>query len=280
VIFDSYSPYHHVQVIDQGGQRLLSFNGSMETRMSLANPLEGHFEYTESFHLPRLWQPEGKRVLMLGLGGGSTQRAYRHDYPAVTVETVELDPVVIRVAKQYFGVEESPQHKIHNEDGRVFLRRTTQQYDIILLDAYTTSRYGSTIPYHLATREFFTLASQHLSTNGVLAYNVIGTVHGWRADLVGAMAKTLQAVFPQVYCFPSRETRNVVLVATKHRERFSRTRINQTIAELTREGRVKLPTLALRAATLFEGLPPSAHASPVLTDQRAPVEGLSGRNKW
>ena len=38
VIFQKYSPYHYVQVIDEGGVRMLSFNGTRETRMSLANP--------------------------------------------------------------------------------------------------------------------------------------------------------------------------------------------------------------------------------------------------
>src|SRR5207248_2176915 len=44
VVFDAFSAYHHVQVVDQAGTRTLRFNGSMETRMALANPLQGHFE--------------------------------------------------------------------------------------------------------------------------------------------------------------------------------------------------------------------------------------------
>src|SRR5437870_12449102 len=78
VVFDTFSAYHHIQVVDQGGTRTLSFNGSMETKMSPANPLQGHFEYTEYFQMPWLWIPDLSRVLMVGLGGGSTQRAYQH----------------------------------------------------------------------------------------------------------------------------------------------------------------------------------------------------------
>ena len=36
-----------------------------------------------------------------------------------------------------------------------------------VLDAYVQHRYGSSIPYQLATEEFFQLASDHLTTNGV-----------------------------------------------------------------------------------------------------------------
>src|SRR5947199_7273368 len=122
VTFETYSPYHHILVVDQDGYRTLSFDGSTETKMLLANRLRGHFEYTEYFHMPWLWNHEIKRVLMIGLGGGSTQRSYQYYYTNVMVETVELDPMVVTVAKKYFGVTETPLHKIRNEDGRVFLR--------------------------------------------------------------------------------------------------------------------------------------------------------------
>jgi spermidine synthase len=76
VVFERISQYHHIQVYDEDGVRTLSFNGSWETKMSLTNPLVGHFEYTEYFQMPFIWNPDIKRVLMAGLGGGSTQRAF------------------------------------------------------------------------------------------------------------------------------------------------------------------------------------------------------------
>src|SRR5262245_5119995 len=225
IIFETFSTYHHIRVVDQGGLRTLSFDGSSETRMSLANPLHGHFEYTEYFHMPHIWNRDLKRVLMAGLGGGSTQRMYQHDYTNVMVDTVELDPTVVTVAKQFFGVLETPKHKIHTEDGRVFLRRSTNNYDAIIMDAYTAGRYGSSIPAHLTTREFFALAKGRLTTNGVLAYNVIGQLQGWRANVVAALYRTMKEVFPEVYLFPARETQNVVLIATVSAEPFDAARV-------------------------------------------------------
>lgn len=276
VIFDTYSVYHHIQVVDQAGIRTLSFDGSMETRMSLANPLLGHFEYTEYFHMPWLWNSNIQRVLMIGLGGGSTQRAYQHYYTNVLVETAELDPQVVNVAKRFFGVTETDKHKIHSEDGRVFLRRSTETYDVIVMDAYTTSRYGSSLPPHLTTREFFALASQHLTTNGVLAYNVIGQIQGWRADVVGAMFRTLKAVFPQVYLFPANQSQNVVLIATKSAQPFDAQRLQHAANILSRSGRVRVPNLATRARAFINTPPVSSRQSPVLTDDHAPVESLMG----
>src|SRR5262245_47955708 len=91
VRFDTTSPYHHILVLDQQRFRTLSFNGSMETRMSLRDPLAGHFEYIEYFHTPWLWNSNLTKVLMIGLGGGSVQRAYAHYYPQVSIDTAEID---------------------------------------------------------------------------------------------------------------------------------------------------------------------------------------------
>jgi spermidine synthase len=274
VLFDRTSTYHHIQVYDEDGKRTLSFNGSWETTMSLTNPLAGHFEYTEYFQMPWLWNHNIKRVLMEGLGGGSTPRAYQHYYTNVMVDMVEIDPVVVEVAKKYFAVKETPKFRIHTNDGRIFLRQTTNIYDVILMDAYSTTRYGSSLPRQLATKEFFTLASQHLSTNGVLAYNVIGQIQGFRATLIGAMYRTLSAVFPHVYLFPAEESQNIVFVATKSREVFTAARAQQEAQKLISSGIVTLPTYSLRVKSLWESRPPSVGSSPLLTDDYAPIDSL------
>ncbi|MBN2506450.1 MAG: fused MFS/spermidine synthase [Verrucomicrobia bacterium] len=278
VVFEATSPYHHIRVIDEDGMRVLSFDGSTETQMSLSDPLRGHFEYTEYFHLVWLWQSRLSNVLMIGLGGASVQRAYAHYYPEVTVETVELDPTVVQVARDYFHFKEGPKQKVRVEDGRVFVRRTTRAYDAIVIDAYTAGRYGSFIPYHLATREFFELARRRLGTNGVVAYNVIGSLRGYQADILGAVYRTLNAVFPRVYLFPARESDNVVLVATCASQPVTLRQLQRRADAIVRGRRVSLPGFRTRVAA-FRSLPPSnAHRSPVLTDDYAPVDGLlSGR---
>ena len=274
VLFERVSAYHHIQVYDEGNVRTLSFNGSWETTMSLTNPLMGHFEYTEFFQMPWLWNHDIKRVLMEGLGGGSTPRAYQHYYTNVILDTVEIDPVVTEVAKKYFNVQETPTHRIYTNDGRIFLRQSTNQYDVILMDAYSTTRYGSSLPRQLTTKEFFTLASQHLTTNGVFAYNVIGQIEGFRATVIGAMYRTLKEVFPNVYMFPAVESQNVVFVATKSAERYTRVRAQQEAQKLISAGKVTLPTFAARARALLVQSPPNALSSPLLTDDYAPIDSL------
>jgi spermidine synthase len=270
VVFERTSVYHHIRVLDEAGTRTLSFDGSSETRMSLGNPLQGHFEYTEYFHMPWLWA-NVSNVLMIGLGGGSTQRAYQHYCPAVNVETVEIDPMVVQVAQEYFFVKKTA---THISDGRVFLRRSTNCYDAILMDAYTENRYGSFLPQHMVTKEFFQLASEHLVTNGALAYNVIGQIQGTRADLLGALHRTLKSVFPEVYLFPAVDSQNVVLIATKSRLKYTPAVVEQRIAWLRQNQRIRLPTFAQRARAFRADGPAQWARSPVLTDDYSPIEGL------
>jgi spermidine synthase len=274
VIFERITQYHHIQVYDEDGIRTLSFNGSWETKMSLRDPLTGHFEYTEYFQMPFIWNPHVKSVLMAGLGGGSTQRAYQHYFTNVLVDAVELDPAVVDVAEKYFHLAPSPTLHIHTNDARQFLRRATNAYDVILMDAYSTTRYGSSLPPQLTTREFFTIASQRLRTNGVLAYNVIGQITGYRQNLVGAMYHTMKDVFPQVYMFPANETQNIVFIATKSAEPFTFAQVQSAAQALVSSGVAKLPSFSTRAENFLNTPPPSAANSVVLTDEFSPIESL------
>ena len=279
-VYQVTSAYHHISVIDRSGYRVLSFNGSWESRVSLANPLVGHFEYCELFHTPWLWNPAMTNVLVVGLGGGSTQRLYQHYYPFVNLDTVELDPAVVSISKYYFQTKETARHKIHTMDGRVYLRRTQKKYDAILMDAYSTGRYGSFIPYHLATKEFFTLASANLTENGVLCYNVIGNLNGFRADILGSVYKTMRSVFPQVWMFPASDTGNVVLVATKSKEPVTLAELEKRARSLAKDKVVTLPNFDKRVRAFRAQPPANLSRVSVLTDEYAPVDGvLTGTNR-
>jgi spermidine synthase len=275
-IYQATSAYHHIRVVEDGGYRLLCFDDATESRISLQDPWRGHFEYTEYFHMPWLWNTNLSRVLMIGLGGGSAQRAFEHYYPNVTIDTVELDPLVLRIARNFFEFEESEHQRVFIEDGRLFLRRNARRYDLIILDAYVQGRYGSSIPQHLATKEFFELVRDHLTTNGIFADNVIGTLNDWHAGIVGATYRTLKTVFPQVYLFQAKSSMNVVIQATRATVLPDMNGLRQRAALLAQTGRVTLPGFSERLERIRMSPPVGAAGSPILTDDYAPVEGLSG----
>ena len=131
---------------------------------------------------------------MIGLGGGSISTYYGRAMPDVHIDTVELDQRVIDVAKQYFALRETPRVRYIAADGRVFLNRSKDRYDLILLDAYR----GGYVPFHLLTREFYTLVKDRLTPGGAVAFNVHdGT------KLYHSTVRTLGEVFPTVDLYPS-----------------------------------------------------------------------------
>jgi spermidine synthase len=140
------------------------------------------------------------------------------------------------------------------------------------MDAYSTTRFGSSLPPQLTTKEFFTIANGHLTTNGVLGYNVIGQVSGTREKLVAALYHTMKEVFPQVYMFPADESENIVFIATKSPEFLTWSSIQQAASARTRSGVAKLPGYGDRARN-FVNRPQFASTNAlILTDDNSPIE--------
>jgi spermidine synthase len=274
LVFETTSPYHHIKVMDQDKVRTLHFDNTFQSQISLDDPLKGHFEYTEYFHMPWLFNDQIKTVLMIGLGGGSIQRAYQAYWPQVKTETVELDPKVVETAKGYFQFKETDRMKVFLGDGRLHLRRSRKNYDLIILDAYTANRYSSFIPYTLVTKEFFQLVNAHLTDQGILAYNVIGSATDKRENLVGSIYKTLKTCFPQVYLFPAEGSYNVVMVATKSSKRFTKPQLKQNLDQRMTPSQTGFPNFKERLQQFRATPPASSKRSKILTDDFAPVDGL------
>ena len=103
------------------------------------------------------------------------------------------------------------------------MARTQNQYDIILLDAYFTD----SMPFHLATRQFFELAQKKLAPNGIVVANLISAVTGPSGKIARSFVRTQRQVFPQTYVFATRRPdnvsldtiQNVIVVATRDKQR-------------------------------------------------------------
>jgi spermidine synthase len=160
-----------------------------ESIVSLTNPDELPAIYSRIMMLGAIYPDELRRCLMVGLGAGSIPVYLARHLPNLVIDNVELDPGVIAASKKYFGVRETPRVHLIESDGRVFVARTKEIYDLILVDAFR----GGYVPFHLLTREFYTLLKQHLSPQGVVAFHVHSGTKLSDSTLV-----TLKSVFPTV----------------------------------------------------------------------------------
>ncbi len=75
-------------------------------------------------------------VLILGFGAGSVAKVISKKWPKAKITGVEIDPVVIKIAKEYFGVGKIPNLKIINQSAEGFIKKTKITYDLTLVDCY------------------------------------------------------------------------------------------------------------------------------------------------
>ncbi len=212
--------------------------------------------YTKAMTTALAYPNELKKILMIGLGGGSISTYLGRAMPDVTIDTVEIDPGVITAAKKYFGIRENERVKYLAMDGRVFLKRNQQKYDLVLIDAF----HGGYVPFHLLTQEFYALVKERLAPGGAAVFNVHdGT------KLYVSTVKTLGAVFPSIALHPSGEGEVATVVTA---EPVADDVLTKRAAELQQKYafRFALPGLLERR------LPqPSLKEAELLTDDFAPV---------
>ena len=273
VVYARDTIYHRITVSDDGDARYLKLDRYWQSARDRSAPERTVFAYTDYLHLPLLFRPEIRRVLFVGLGGGTAPTRFYHDYPQAAIEIAEIDPEVAATARRFFDLPAGGRLVVHLQDGRLWLRRTTERYDAIILDAYLID----TIPFHLATREFYATAAARLTPHGVVASNVIGAIRGPASLLFRAIYKTFRSVFPQVYVFPvngelPQALQNIILVGTDGPP-LSRAEIVAQAQRALEDGRVRIPQLTGAAGGLFEGSIETRDV-PLLTDDYAPTDIL------
>ena len=157
--------------------------------VNLTDPDDMPAPYTRLMAAGLLYPPSIRHILMVGLGAGSISTYLGRAMPDVQIDVVELDPGVISAGRKYFGLKETDKVRFIESDGRVYLNRSKERYDLIILDAFR--ELG--IPFHLLTREFYELIKNRLALGGAVASNVAANTKLYVSSLV-----TLRAVFPTV----------------------------------------------------------------------------------
>lgn len=274
LLLEQDSFYNRIYLAEQSGVRYMDFENLRQSAMLLDDPYELHLRYTRFLSVALTLQPEPKRVLVLGLGGGSFPKRLHRDFPQVTVDVADIDPMVIDVATRYFQVPKNTRMHLYAKDGRRFIQETDAKYDLIFLDAYNSD----TIPFHLTTREFYREVEQRLAPGGIVASNIIGTLRGPQSAFFRSMYRTLGEVFPTLYTIPVYDPSwvigdiNIIVLATRDKERLTR---GDLVARAGRLGGRLVPAsdLADYASHLFE-LPIPVSDVPILTDDYAPVDIL------
>lgn len=117
-------------------------------------------------HLPLLLHPNPRKALFIGLGTGITFGTVA-DYPSVSADGVELDPLVVAMLPNFAPYNNFPfggTKRIFTADARRYVRATGSAYDLILADFFHPDRDGAATLY---TLEHFRGIKSRLEPGGI-----------------------------------------------------------------------------------------------------------------
>ena len=261
--YEGESVYNYLQVEDTARSTVLSTNvlfGVQSIRMKDEGLTGMYYDYALAAPLMAgAGEKESLDLLVLGMGTGTYGSQCLRYYPGVAVEGVEIDEKITALAHDYFALpEEIP---VHTYDGRAFLQAVDTKYDVILVDAYQ----DITIPFQMASVEFFTLVRDHLKEGGVLVVNM--NMRGEEDSINQYLADTVSAVFEEVY--------TVDVSGGTNRELFAANGLDLAAALERGLPRCEDPELLRMMTRVSSHLERYTPGGRVMTDDRAPVELLS-----
>lgn len=210
VIHEAESQYNYIQVLQRGNETLLVLNEGHAIH-SIHDPTQsltrGPWDYfmIAPYFVPEMTPDEVDSLLMIGLAAGTVSHQYTEAYGPIDIDGVEIDPEIVDIGREYFDMNE-PNLNVIVADGRYYLEKTDNRYDVIGIDAYRQPY----IPFHLTTREFFQAVDDHLTDDGVAVVNAGRTEEDFR--LVEVIAATMDAVFDDVYLIDVEDFNNTMVI--------------------------------------------------------------------
>jgi spermidine synthase len=122
----------------------------------------------EKVHYAMLQHPDPKTVLLISGGiSGTTDELLK--YNLTSIDYVELDPVLIKVGREYTSSLDDPRVRVRNIDARLFVRQSTVRYDVVIIDSPEPSTAQSNRYY---TEEFFAELKSVMSPRGILGLHI------------------------------------------------------------------------------------------------------------
>lgn len=218
VIYETQSEFSKIRIREKGPVRSLLFVDKnraeqCQSSINIEDPAEHQLGYTKSLFASLLFHYPQNRVLIVGLGGGSMVQFLNFTFPAMMVEAVEIDPVVVELAADYFNTRPGPQFRIHTEDAFVFLEGEHGSFDAIYMDAFLQPPANSSLgekTLRLKTVEFLTQLQTHLTPDGVVAFNIIPAEPSAKDNL-----DAIDEAFASTFSFRVPGTGNRVIIACK-----------------------------------------------------------------
>lgn len=111
-----------------------------------------------------------KNVLVLGMGGGSVLKTLRNDFGySGNIVAVDIDSVIIDIAKQEFQIAEDNNTKIIHSDAFHFVMNTEDTFDLIIIDLFIDNK----VPDKFLLLDFWREVINRINPNGSVIFNTL-----------------------------------------------------------------------------------------------------------
>jgi spermidine synthase len=130
-----------------------------------------HNALAEGFsHIEKKTIRNFKNILVLGMGAGSVIEILRRKFKNEgKITAIEIDPVVVEIAKKYFKVEAFSNLEIVVEDAFTFVQENKTNYDFILVDLFIDRE----TPLKFSSPEFLESLVKLMTAGGILLFNTV-----------------------------------------------------------------------------------------------------------
>ena len=173
--------YNRPFVIDDGELRTLYFSLRLiQSTMRLRTPNTLELNYTQQMMLFMPFIPRPRRLVLIGLGGGSIVKFCRQHLPGSHLTAVEFNPDVIALRNAFALPPDDDMLSIVHADGAEYLAQAEAGINVLLVDAFNAHGYAPA----LGDITFFENAAAKLSGCGVLVVNLAGDKHMY-SELIG-----------------------------------------------------------------------------------------------
>jgi spermidine synthase len=219
-LYTGTSEYGSYKIVDMryDGRLARVLFGDSKTPQSgtaLDDSAELLFNYNQRF-LEMVQSQQPSKVLVIGGGVMMLPIALLERFPDIKVDVVEIDPLLIELAYEYFDAPHDARLRTFVQDGKKYMESTHEKYDMILIDAFS----GYSIPAHLLDSSAVSLYKKHLTDGGVLGINALSRITSFKRQFAKEVCTTFEEVFAHTAVFQAdpdygyKDEQNVLIVAS------------------------------------------------------------------
>lgn len=219
ILYNGQSPFGRYKVVDtiyndRPARVLYGTQRSPQSGVAKDDDPTLLFEYNQRF-LELIMSQKPKRILVIGGGAFMLPIAAFHQFSTLIIDVVEIDPLLVKIGRDFFDLPDDKRLSIYVEDGAEYIARTNKRYDMIIIDAFS----GYTIPGQLISDHAIALYRRKITKQGVVAINFISEFKQKRRlahellDTFGGSFPVL-ALFPADMDYPKGAQQNLLLVAS------------------------------------------------------------------